>query len=130
MSKYNDSTQADNIINEIMDNGGGLVTGDAGTGKSHIIKQFKINYGDKVGVFAYTNKASLNIGGQTINSGFKLEEDNKGGVLFIKKDIIIIDEIGMVNSDIFKYFIQYKKNNPNTIFIFLVIITNFRPLNH
>jgi ATP-dependent DNA helicase PIF1 len=118
MSKYNDSTQADNIINEIMDNCGGLVTGDAGTGKSHIIKQFKIKYGDKVGVFAYTNKASLNIGGQTINSGFKLEEDNKGGVLFIKKDIIIIDEIGMVNSDIFKYFIQYKKNNPNTTFIF------------
>jgi hypothetical protein len=107
-SKYdvNDSTDYDKVRELIEDKGGLMMLGRAGTGKSYVIKNIANDYkseGKGVAKLAFTNIASLNIGGTTIHKFLKLNE--KGDLLqsrinIIEKEysLIIIDEISMVSS--------------------------------
>tara|TARA_R110002153_G_scaffold75250_2_gene194826 strand:+ start:7493 stop:11491 length:3999 start_codon:yes stop_codon:yes gene_type:complete len=94
-------------VQTLMEKQGGLMLlGRAGTGKSYVINNIAKSYteqGKGVAKIAFTNVASLNICGTTIHKFLKLNE--KGDLLMsrIKKigetiDLIIIDEISMVSS--------------------------------
>ena len=103
---------------EIMASGKNVfLTGNAGTGKSFLIKAF-ITYCQSIGknimVTAPTGIAALNIDGSTIHRAFKVPLDPIGPRTHISKiteavknaDIIIIDEISMVRFDVFSYIIR------------------------
>ena len=86
-----------------------FITGKAGTGKSTLLKYFKANTGKKIIVLAPTGVAAINIGGQTIHSFFRLppkiiQKDAikrlKDRGLFENLDMVIIDEVSMVRSDL------------------------------
>jgi len=92
-----------------------FLTGDAGTGKSHVIKVFIESCKNKrlsVMVVAPTGIAALNVGGVTIHRAF----DAKVGPLVEKitsivsvlkdTDVIIVDEISMCRIDLFEYMIK------------------------
>tara|TARA_R110000737_G_scaffold95031_1_gene129057 strand:+ start:5095 stop:9072 length:3978 start_codon:yes stop_codon:yes gene_type:complete len=107
-TKFNhiDSSEYKQILATLEDKKGLMMLGRAGTGKSFVIKNIDKIYkeqGKKVGKLAFTNIASLNIGGTTIHKFLKLND--KGDLLQsrinkIKEeiDLIIIDEISMVSS--------------------------------
>jgi ATP-dependent DNA helicase PIF1 len=90
-----------------------FITGKAGTGKSTLLKEF-VNYCDEVGincaVVAPTGIAAININGTTIHSMFPIDIHNPSHLKKLnptKKtilnaiDVLIIDEISMVNAEIF-----------------------------
>ena len=103
---------------EVMTSGKNVfLTGNAGTGKSFLVKTF-IEYSQKNGknimVTAPTGIAALNINGSTIHRAFKVPLEPIGPLTRISKitdalknaDIIIIDEISMVRFDVFSYIIR------------------------
>lgn len=85
-----------------------FVTGEAGTGKSTLLKYFVANTKKRVVVVAPTGVAALNIGGQTIHSFFRfppgpinqIEKTPYKGEMFRAIDTLIIDEISMVRADL------------------------------
>ncbi len=91
-----------------------FITGKAGTGKSTILKYFVSHTGKKVVALAPTGIAANIIGGRTIHSFFGLglsiqdttdsEAVNRGinadQNLIEKLEVIIIDEVSMVRSDV------------------------------
>jgi len=86
-----------------------FITGKAGTGKSTLLKYFKANTGKKIIVLAPTGVAAINVGGQTIHSFFRLppkiiQKDTikrlKDKSLVENLDMVIIDEVSMVRSDL------------------------------
>lgn len=85
------------------------ITGKAGTGKSTLLKYFKAHTGKKIVVLAPTGVAAVTIGGQTIHSFFRLPPKiiHKNVIKRLKDrslvenlDMVIIDEVSMVRSDI------------------------------
>ncbi len=89
-----------------------FITGRAGTGKSTLLSYFREHTRKNVVVLAPTGVAALNIHGQTIHSFFKFKpgitvhgvksiykKDDKD-TIYKKLDMIIIDEISMVRSDL------------------------------
>ncbi len=87
-----------------------LVTGKAGTGKSTLVKYIR-DCGDfpNAVVLAPTGVAAINISGQTVHSFFRLPpriftpetlEGQRKNRLWAKVDLIIVDEISMVRSDV------------------------------
>lgn len=89
-----------------------MIASRAGTGKSFIINEVAKNY--KCVKLAYSNKASINIGGQTIHSFFGIDvETNSCDLLWLLKrlkgvEYIVIDEISMLDGDIWKIIYQIK----------------------
>lgn len=90
-----------------------FLTGNAGTGKSFLLKHF-IDYAEEEGlkvlVTAPTGIAAINVGGSTVHRTFKvpLEPMSPGArtktpSAVKEADIIIIDEISMVRADVFQY---------------------------
>ena len=91
-----------------------FITGKAGSGKSTVLNYFRATTKKKHVVLAPTGIAAINVGGQTIHSFFKLgiqpqDVKNKEAVYsfdlekkeMIKAlDMLIIDEISMVRSDL------------------------------
>lgn len=85
-----------------------FITGNAGTGKSTLLKYFKKITEKNVALLAPTGVAALNLEGQTIHSFFKFKADitlstvvkHRNGRLYRNLDIIIIDEISMVRADL------------------------------
>ncbi|MBU0574098.1 MAG: AAA family ATPase [Candidatus Margulisbacteria bacterium] len=89
-----------------------FITGKAGTGKSTLLEYFRANTKKEVVVLAPTGVAALNVKGQTIHSFFGFKPDitlNKikkikftrdKPNIFLKIDIIVIDEISMVRADL------------------------------
>lgn len=89
-----------------------FITGDAGVGKSTLIKYFIKNTNKNVAVIAPTGVAALNIGGQTIHSfcllpprlitrnDLKVVTNEKKLRMYERVDTIIIDEVSMVSSNI------------------------------
>lgn len=89
-----------------------FITGRAGTGKSTLLAYFRENTKKNIVVLAPTGVAALNIKGQTIHSFFKFKpditlqsvkpvykkDDEKN--IYKKIDMIIIDEVSMVRSDL------------------------------
>lgn len=86
-----------------------FITGQAGTGKSTLLRLFQQTTSKKVVVTAPTGVAALQAGGQTIHSFFSFPphlfgpgEVRKGRFkkLYQKLDVLIIDEISMVRADL------------------------------
>lgn len=86
-----------------------FITGQAGTGKSILIKCIRENI-DQIPVVAPTGIAALNVEGQTIHSFFRIppgminpdeiEPDRKKYDFYKNLQFIIIDEISMVRADL------------------------------
>ena len=85
-----------------------LVTGAAGTGKSHLISLYLEECKERAVVLASTGVAALRIGGQTVHSYFrlpprvlaKLENVSPERLrLYAAADAILIDEISMLRAD-------------------------------
>ena len=93
-------------IKEVCLRGGCLLTGNAGTGKSFVINQ--ISKSLNVAKITPTNKSALNIQGQTIHNFLKINNDGKiprNRIETIKNkkyNLIIVDEISMINKDLWK----------------------------
>lgn len=89
-----------------------FITGRAGTGKSTLLSYFRDNTRKNIVVLAPTGVAALNVQGQTIHSFFKFKPDitlqrvkplykkNDSNNIYTKIDLIVIDEISMVRSDL------------------------------
>lgn len=86
-----------------------FITGKAGTGKSVLLQYFRQHTKKQAVVCAFTGVAALNVGGQTINSLFKiapgfihldrLDLDQRTATLLRHVDIVVIDEVSMVRAD-------------------------------
>lgn len=87
-----------------------FITGHAGTGKSTLLEYFREKTAKTVVTLAPTGVAALNVKGQTIHSFFKFhpqitrqkakEVSAKLKKIIKKTDIIIIDEVSMLRSDL------------------------------
>ncbi|MGQ0671659.1 MAG: ATP-dependent DNA helicase [Hyphomicrobium sp.] len=86
-----------------------FVTGRAGTGKSTLLRAMRDMVADEMVVLAPTGLAAVNVGGQTIHSFFGLpprlirSDDirrSRNGSLMRKLELIVIDEVSMVRSDL------------------------------
>lgn len=109
-SDNQEAEEALRIMNETSNNL--FLTGEAGTGKSTLLKYFRYSTKKNVVVLAPTGVAALNVEGQTIHSfcGFgpdiTLQKVKKLGsgtgkfLLLQKLHTIIIDEISMVRADL------------------------------
>ena len=111
-----------------------FITGKAGTGKSTFIHYFAQKTQKKVLMIAFTGIAAINAGGQTINSFFKLPlkplmpEDHEITIfdkysekfkIIEHTDIIIIDEVSMLRSDILEaidFSLRQNGGNPHKLF--------------
>ena len=91
------------------DDGHLFVTGRAGTGKSTLLRAIRDMLPNEMVILAPTGLAAVNIGGQTIHSFFGLPprlirpEDikrSRNGRVMRKLQLIIIDEVSMVRSDL------------------------------
>jgi len=87
-----------------------FLTGNAGTGKTTLLKQFREQTKKKVVLLAPTGIAAFNIGGQTIHSFFNfppriitpkiISETHTNNRIYRAIDVIVIDEISMVRADL------------------------------
>ena len=111
-----------------------FLTGQAGTGKSHVLTQYILDCekkNKKVLVCAPTGIAALNLNGITMHQAFNIpipayghypNEIKKGKIKqAMEADVIIIDEISMCRVDVFEYFgyviefLQAQNRNPQII---------------
>jgi hypothetical protein len=88
-----------------------FITGKAGTGKSVLLQYLKYKSKKRLVVGAFTGVASLNVGGQTLNSLFQLpfgfidisnltlHGRNRVATLMRHVDMIVIDEVSMMRAD-------------------------------
>ena len=121
------SSQTQEVYDLLMSEGGIVNVSRAGTGKSYnvleIEKKFMVdNTEGKVIKLAFTNKACLNIRGTTIHRFLKLNRDNKFNLEWLrsfadKKVLIIVDEISMLSSFLWRCLVELKKVLPNAFFI-------------
>ena len=110
---YIDVKNSDDIdkINDHLQTKSLRVQGRPGVGKSYLIDQ--INKKNKCVKLAYTNKASLNIKGETIHKFLGIDDNNKCSIEFVMKklknvDILIIDEISMIDGCLWKILYEIK----------------------
>src|SRR3989338_3044166 len=86
------------------------ITGEAGTGKTTLLKYFRQNTQKNVVVLAPTGIAAINCYGQTLHSFFKfppklIQKEHvsrvyNGQKIFSKLDMVIIDEASMMRADL------------------------------
>lgn len=97
-----------------------FVTGNAGTGKSTLIRYLRSILDRKLVVVAPTGVAALNVNGVTIHSFFRLppkiheEEDIKlvyDRKLYQKLELLIIDEVSMVRADLMDSIDRFLRKN-------------------
>ena len=89
-----------------------FLTGNAGTGKTTLLKRFRQQTSKKVVLLAPTGIAALNIKGQTIHSFFHfppriitpqvISTIHTNNRIYKTVDTIIIDEVSMVRADLFE----------------------------
>ncbi len=86
-----------------------FITGRAGTGKSTLLRCLAREVGDRCVVLAPTGLAAVNVGGQTIHSFFGFPprlirpddiRRSRNGKVMRKLELLIIDEVSMVRSDL------------------------------
>ena len=102
-----------------------FITGKAGTGKSTLLKYFIKRTGKKYVILAPTGIAALNVTGQTIHSFFRfppaiiesenIQPDYVRADFFRELEMIIIDEISMVRSDLMNGIDVALRKNRNSI---------------
>ncbi len=101
-----------------------FLTGAAGTGKSTMLEHVRNQLDLKKMIVAPTGVAALNIGGNTINSAFRIgfdtipeitkSKDPRFGKLLKNLELLIIDEISMVRApmlDAISQSLQIHRNN-------------------
>lgn len=104
----------ENLLDKIKNKENLFITGPAGSGKSFLIKEItNLNKGLNIAITSSTGISSINIGGITVHSflGLGIEtnvEQIVSSFKFKRKlaelrilDILIIDEISMINSNLF-----------------------------
>ncbi len=104
------SEELKKIVGFIEKNDGNFfITGQAGTGKSTLVRHFRETTCKNVVIVAPTGVAAVNIQGQTIHSFFKfkpgitadqVKKNYKDKELYDNIDVLIIDEISMVRADL------------------------------
>ncbi len=107
------SPQFEAIIDKLENGSGHLfITGKAGTGKSTLLQHFRLHTKIPLVILAPTGVAAVHIGGETIHSFFKFAPNvtkkearsdahfTEDRELYRKLEMIIIDEISMVRSDL------------------------------
>lgn len=87
-----------------------FITGQAGTGKSLLLKKYARNHAGNLAICAPTGVAALNVGGQTLHSLLRLplgliadtplHQNSEHKKLLQKLDTLVIDEISMVSADL------------------------------
>ena len=93
-----------------------FLTGNAGTGKSYVIRKFIDDHKDSTIVCAPTGIAAYLIGGTTLHRIFNIPSapcpfaGNKHNRLLDTAKTLIIDEISMVRRDVFDYVIKIIRN--------------------
>ncbi len=102
-----DSDDWKQIYKVLDEEGGLLLQGNAGNGKTWVAVNIIKEYGKKVKVLAPTNKAALNIRGNTIHSFLKMTEDGKISKKFVdivrdNYDLIVVDEISMIDKEMWR----------------------------
>lgn len=119
------SEEQKNIFEEIENTTDNLfITGKAGTGKSLLLQYLKKHTKKLLVVSAPTGVAALNVGGQTINSLFRippgfvaknsLKINYKVATLLRNIDTVVIDEISMVRADMLDaidHLLRQARNN-------------------
>lgn len=105
--------EQENALQEMLSGKNVFLTGEAGTGKSTIVKEFQRRVNKNCVFLAPTGIAAVNIGGSTIHSFLcfapgPMNEETIGTVsnkhrkaLIRNAEIIVIDEISMVRGDLF-----------------------------
>jgi ATP-dependent DNA helicase PIF1 len=100
-----------------------FVTGNAGTGKSTLIRYLKSVLNKKLVVVAPTGVAALNASGVTIHSFFrlppKIHEDGDIKLVYDRKlyqklELLIIDEVSMVRGDLLDSIDKFLRKNRST----------------
>lgn len=85
-----------------------FVTGEAGTGKSTLLRYFRSRSAKNVAVLAPTGVAAINVGGQTVHSFFRFPfhyihrsdiKKLRGARVIEKLDTLVIDEASMLRAD-------------------------------
>jgi len=98
-------------INTHLQSNSVMISARAGTGKSFVIN--KIDAMNKCIKLAFTNKASLNIKGQTIHKFLGIDDNNKCSLDFVLNklkdiDIVILDEMSMIDKALWKILYEIK----------------------
>lgn len=98
-----------------------FITGRAGTGKSTFLDYFRKHTRKKAVFLAPTGVAALNINGETIHSFFGFKPDisdekiqqvkGSKAALYKGLELIVIDEISMVRSDLLDYIDKFLRLN-------------------
>jgi len=131
---YKDSDEWEAIIKTAKENKGMLVMGRAGTGKSYVPKK-AVEEGlikdDEKCRLSFTNRASRNINGTTIHKALAINANGRSNNKTLSKynanDVIIVDEISMINADLWKILFLLKKTSGAT-FILLGDYRQCRPI--
>ncbi|MGE5309447.1 MAG: ATP-dependent DNA helicase [Deltaproteobacteria bacterium] len=105
-----------------------FVTGEAGTGKSTLLRYFRSRSAKNLAVVAPTGVAAINVGGQTIHSFFRfpfhfmhrsdIKKLHKPEVM-LNLDTLIIDEASMIRADMMDaidYSLRLNRGNMKTAF--------------
>jgi ATP-dependent exoDNAse (exonuclease V) alpha subunit len=96
------SNQEEEIYQAWKKNGGLLLEGRAGTGKTRVIQHCYKRYledtpGSKILRSAFTNKASININGETLHQTLHIDSDGKIDIKYLEGyDAMIVDEISTI----------------------------------
>lgn len=130
--KWNSSDDWLEIISAMVEDGGGMLMGRAGTGKSYVclegMKTLKnINIACKA--LAFTNKATIQFKGSTIHKFMTIDKNGKLNTKWARDqakniDVLIIDEISMISSELWKILAEFKYYT-NCVFI---LVGDYRQL--
>ncbi len=119
------SSQVEEAWTALCNGSGLMINGRAGTGKTHIAKALAARFEGTVFKAAFTNKAALNIGGQTIHKMLRINSAGKFCLKSLKKRIgksaalFIIDEISMIGANLWRLLCEVKKALPTAKFVLL-----------
>ncbi len=88
-----------------------FLSGEAGTGKSFVLREFLANTNRKVVVCAPTGVAAIHVSGSTLHRIFKIPMEPIGPrdipgtpqEVIVNADTIVIDEVSMCRFDVFEY---------------------------
>jgi hypothetical protein len=117
------SNQEEEIYQAWLKNGGLLVEGRAGTGKSrvglYICRRYAEDFsGSKMIRTAFTNKASLNIGGETLHQILHIDGDGKIDIKYLEGvDALWIDEISTINGSMWNNIQTVKAKYPKMLIL-------------
>lgn len=121
-SHITSSNQIEEAVELLKKEGGLLINGRAGTGKSFLLNGIAKHF-ENVVKMAFTNKAALNIGGQTIHKFLKIDAAGKAALWALKrkyrgrKALICVDEISMINGHLWRMLAEVKKILPDAMFV-------------